>query len=222
MNSQSSLLTLLQDTLHSASDVLLYPVLFLLIAGIVVALFEIGTLVVEFTQERRYFQDQTPQMLRSITEVEPELMGSAIVDSGLIKPQQEVLGTLFENRDLPEESRWALAKKLLGKERQRIMSRAGFDEVISKVAPMIGLMGTLIPLGPGLVAFGEGDASVMASAMLVAFSTTVTGLAVAVVTYLIARVRRRWYGQYLASLEAGVTCMLERMDSLSPKGGADA
>lgn len=217
MNSDTTVLSTLQDALHTASDALLYPVMILLIAGIVIAVFEIATVVVEYARERRFFKVEVPSMLRELIEVPASEMSAAVSASGLLKPQQKVLTTLFDNRDLPEESRWALAKKLLGQEKNRAHRRASVDEFIAKVAPMLGLMGTLIPLGPGLVAFGEGDPSAMSSAMLVAFSTTVAGLAIALVLMAIARIRRKWYGEYATTLEAAVSSMLERMDLENPE-----
>ena len=223
MNAEdTTILTQLQDALHVVSDALLYPVLILLLLGIAVTVFEVATVLVEYFRERRYFKAEAPKMLHELIEVPADKMGESVKNSGLLKPQQAVLTTLFDNRDLPEESRWALAKRLLTQERDRMAKRASLDEFISKAAPMFGLMGTLIPLGPGLVAFGDGDPSAMSSAMLVAFSTTVAGLAVAVVLMAISRIRRRWYGQYASMLEAAVTSMLERMgrDEAATSGAA--
>lgn len=47
---------------------------------------------------------------------------------------------------------------------------------MAKLSPMLGLMGTLIPLGPGLAALGDGDVKILSTAMSVAFDTTVLGL----------------------------------------------
>ena len=106
--------------------------------------------------------------------------------------------------------------------RQKVVSR---NDAVAKLAPMVGLMGTLIPLGPGIVAFGRGDGTVMAQAMLVAFDTTVTGLIVAAVMFVMARVRKRWYASYQASLEAAVTTLLERIGNMPEDqrstGGSD-
>jgi len=65
----------------------------------------------------------------------------------------------------------------------------------------LGLMGTLIPLGPGLSALGEGDLTVLTTAMSVAFDTTVLGLLVGIVGFVIGRVRRRWYEDVLTRME---------------------
>ena len=78
------------------------------------------------------------------------------------------------------------------------IERADF---LARISPMLGLMGTLIPLGPGLAALGSGDISVLTVAMTVAFDTTVLGLLVGIVGFVAARLRRRWYDELLQSLE---------------------
>ncbi|WP_113953430.1 MotA/TolQ/ExbB proton channel family protein [Arenicella xantha] len=75
-------------------------------------------------------------------------------------------------------------------------------DFLTRIAPMLGLMGTLIPLGPGLAALGEGELSVLTTAMSVAFDTTVLGLLVGIVGFVAGRLRRRWYEQTLSQMEA--------------------
>ena len=65
-------------------------------------------------------------------------------------------------------------------------------DVFARIGPMLGLMGTLIPLGPGLAALGRGDVVVLAQAVTVAFDTTVLGLLVGVLGLVLGRLRRRW------------------------------
>ena len=81
---------------------------------------------------------------------------------------------------------------------ERRIERTDF---LTRIAPMLGLMGTLIPLGPGLSALGEGDLSILTTAMSVAFDTTVLGLLVGIIGFVIGRLRRRWYEQVLSSME---------------------
>lgn len=75
-------------------------------------------------------------------------------------------------------------------------------DIFARTGPMLGLMGTLIPLGPGLAALGRGDVAVLAQAVTVAFDTTVLGLLVGVVGFVLGRLRRRWYDAALSRLEA--------------------
>jgi len=52
-----------------------------------------------------------------------------------------------------------------------------------QLGPILGLLGTLIPLGPGLAALGSGDIVTLAEALTVAFDTTVTGLVIGALAY---------------------------------------
>jgi biopolymer transport protein ExbB/TolQ len=78
------------------------------------------------------------------------------------------------------------------------IERADF---ITRLAPMLGLMGTLIPLGPGLAALGDGNVKILSTAMSVAFDTTVLGLLCGMIGFVIARLRRRWYDKALTQME---------------------
>ena len=70
-----------------------------------------------------------------------------------------------------------------------------------RVGPMLGLMGTLIPLGPALIAMSGGNIAALTQNLVVAFTTTVVGLLIAGVSYVIYTIRQRWYAQDLNDLE---------------------
>lgn len=80
-------------------------------------------------------------------------------------------------------------------------NRIGRVDVIARVGPMLGLMGTLIPLGPGLAALGRGDVSALAAAVTVAFDTTVVGLAIGILGFGIGKARRRHYDRLVDRME---------------------
>lgn len=67
------------------------------------------------------------------------------------------------------------------------------SDLLSRSGPILGLMGTLIPLGPGLMALSDGQIDILATALSVAFDTTVVGLLVGLVAFIISRLRQRWY-----------------------------
>ncbi len=71
-------------------------------------------------------------------------------------------------------------------------------DILTRVSPMLGLMGTLIPLGPGLAGLGQGDLSILTNAVTVAFDTTVMGLLAGIIGFVLGRLRRRWYDEILS------------------------
>ena len=93
--------------------------------------------------------------------------------------------------------------KALGPERLERLARKRIArvDVIARTSPVLGLMGTLIPLGPGVSAMGDGDFATLASAITTAFDTTVLGLFVGVLAMLIARFRRAAYDAALTDIE---------------------
>ena len=75
------------------------------------------------------------------------------------------------------------------------------SKTLSKMGPMLGLMGTLIPMGPALVGLSTGDIASMAYNMQVAFATTVVGLFAAAIGFITQQVKQRWYLQDMTNLE---------------------
>ena len=64
---------------------------------------------------------------------------------------------------------------------------------MARLGPALGLMGTLIPLGPALVGLAAGDLQMMSQNLVIAFATTVVGLLVGTLGTTLAGVKKRWY-----------------------------
>jgi biopolymer transport protein ExbB/TolQ len=69
----------------------------------------------------------------------------------------------------------------------------GKSRLLVRLGPVLGLMGTLIPMGPALVGLSTGDVASMAYNMQVAFATTVVGLVTGAIGYVTLQVKQRWY-----------------------------
>lgn len=83
-------------------------------------------------------------------------------------------------------------------ETQKVLAKY---RMLVKFGPMLGLMGTLIPMGPALVGLGLGDISSMAYNMQVAFATTVIGMLVSGIGLCALQLNQRYYAGYLNDLE---------------------
>ncbi|MCD4779523.1 MAG: MotA/TolQ/ExbB proton channel family protein [Candidatus Omnitrophica bacterium] len=75
------------------------------------------------------------------------------------------------------------------------------SKTLMRLGPMLGLMGTLIPMGPALVGLASGDIASMAINMQVAFSTTVVGIFIGAIGYITQLVKQRWYIEDLNNLQ---------------------
>lgn len=75
------------------------------------------------------------------------------------------------------------------------------SKVLTKMGPILGLMGTLIPMGPALVGLASGDIASMAYNMQVAFATTVVGLVVSAIGFVTQQVKERWAVKNITLLE---------------------
>lgn len=61
-----------------------------------------------------------------------------------------------------------------------------------RIGPSLGLIATLIPMSAALSGLAQGDLPSLANNMVIAFSSTVVGIAVGVVAYMLALVREAW------------------------------
>jgi len=210
--------TYLADILHVISQALLIPVIVLLIGLIAYGLFSIGSVVSEYFTERRHFKVVMPKFLAALMEAKQDEIPQVIEESGLLKRQKEALNTVYEYRALPGDALIALIKRLVSEEEShydRIRSR---NNTAARVSPMIGLMGTLIPLGPGIEALGRADTAALSSSLLIAFDTTVAGLIVAAVCMVIGKIRGNWYDNYLSALDSAMATMLEKIEEMRAAG----
>ena len=213
--------TYLGDILNDITQALLIPTVILLIALILYVLWCIGSAIVEGVTERRHFKVAMPPLLDALSDAAPAQVPDIIEQSALLASQKFALLTLWDYRSLPLETHMALAKRLVQEQDNVYENRAQRTQAVSKVAPMLGLMGTLIPLGPGIVALSLGDTETLSSAMLTAFNTTVAGLVASIVTFIVTKVRRAWYEDYMAALEAATTTVLEKVEDLRQSGMLD-
>ncbi len=86
----------------------------------------------------------------------------------------------------------AMIDKIVGNYEIIADKELGSSKLLVKLGPMLGLMGTLIPMGPALVGLATGDISSMASNMQVAFATTVIGIIIGAVGFITLQVKQRW------------------------------
>lgn len=201
-------MTILGKVLHSMTSVLQIPVVIILILFIAAILVAIGWIISEYMNEHKHMQVQLPKLLDEIRAGEQpieEIIGT----SGLLKTQKEALVEITKHSDFNNLMLESLAANLLEREQERYDAKLKPTDLLSKLGPMFGLLGTLIPLGPGIIALGQGDTMTLSQSLMTAFDTTIAGLIVAAIAIVISTIRRGWYNNYMSVLETVMDCIVE-------------
>lgn len=178
-------------TMYAISTSLLYPVIVTLILLVIYSVMELGAFLVESAKRRRNFEEFRAINANSYSEFLATL-SKLKLNRMLIEFVSE-LGKLNPNRKDVE--------KLLEEYELRIAKELEIPRILSRVGPMLGLMGTLIPLGPAMIALSQGNIQELATNLITAFATTVLGLIVGGVGYMLFTVRKRWYLEDLSDME---------------------
>ncbi|MDI9438179.1 MAG: MotA/TolQ/ExbB proton channel family protein [Euryarchaeota archaeon] len=205
---------ILGSALHVISQSLLIPVIIGLLAFMIYAIVSFGGLISEYTSRIRI---ETKQIEKIISEFSNPGTPDNIIEimeqnQDLPYGYRETITRLASHPEMGSKSREALARKLIEKEEARAAKSLEKTDMVTRLGPTLGLMGTLIPMGPGLAALGAGDINALAQAIIIAFDTTVVGLAAGGIAYVISKVRRRWYEEYLSNLDALCESALEVME----------
>ena len=201
-------MTILGKVLHSMTSVLQIPVVIILILFIAAILVAVGWIISEYMNEHKHMQVQLPRLLDDIRAGEQPIE-EIIETSGLLKTQKEALIEITKHSDFNDLMLESLAANLLEREQERYDAKLKPTDLLSKLGPMFGLLGTLIPLGPGIIALGQGDTMTLSQSLMTAFDTTIAGLIVAAIAIVISTIRRGWYNNYMSVLETVMNCVVE-------------
>ena len=205
---------ILTSVLDIVSQSLQIPVIIFLLVFAVAVIVLLGGLLREFKYKKTVSNVEMKNLINGISNAgsEGEILdiveGSNMPDS-MKSDLREIVDT-----DLDLESRIALAKKLVNSREKKLEKRLSYTDIITRIGPTLGLMGTLIPMGPGLAALGSGDIVTLSNAIIVAFDTTVVGIGAGALAYVISKVRRRWYSEYIANIDVLTDVVLTKIGKL--------
>jgi biopolymer transport protein ExbB/TolQ len=215
--------TQLSTALRGLASGLQIPVMLLLLLLIGLTVLVTGALVAEVFTERSRLRVKLPELIEALrAAADMPAVREVITGSGLLNRQKQALTEVTMHPQVTPTVREALALRLYTAEKERYERRLKLTDIIARLGPMLGLLGTLIPLGPGIIALGQGDTYTLSVSLMTAFDTTIAGLAAAALAFLISAVRRSWYGKYLSLLEMCLTCVLEACATTEPVGARSA
>lgn len=140
---------------------------------------------------------QTKLLKKTLDSLRADDMEKLTVEAGKL-PQSNFTGFLCNIIEAPSK---AYSNRLLADYEVRADAELGKYKLLTKFGPILGLMGTLIPMGPALAGLATGDVASMAYNMQIAFATTVVGLFVGAIGYVLLQIKQRWFVADLADLE---------------------
>ena len=201
-----------KDVLRVISESLQIPTIIILIILMAIAIVMLGGIIAEYFTDHRKLKTSIPDLIDILQNKSSSEMMKSIEYAEILKRQKAALIHLLRRISYSDNTREALARQLIADEEARYRKITKITDIIARVAPMFGLMGTLIPLGPGLIALGQGDTKTLSDSLLIAFDTTVAGLITGAVAYVVSGIRKSWYEQYMVALETLMETVLEEQE----------
>ena len=204
------LVSMVMDTISQSLTV---PVLIILLIIVVASLFLLGEIIAEHFKNRKVKVSEIYDLIFKISNSNSiDDLKSVVNGSGIPDTQKAILLKISDTSVLKKSSREAAARRLVEMEEERIDKNLNKTDVITRIGPTLGLMGTLIPMGPGLAALGAGDINTLASSLTLAFNTTIIGIGSGALCYVLGKIRKSRYDRYLADLDALSDAVLDYMD----------
>ncbi|MDO5810873.1 MotA/TolQ/ExbB proton channel family protein [uncultured Methanobrevibacter sp.] len=204
----------LTGSLDVISQSLTIPVLVILLIIVIISIITLGGAIAEYTSRRKVPVGTIRDLIYEINRAQSvEALKDIVNNAKIPKAQRKVLNEIASSSELGDASREALARKLFEFEEEKTMNSLQKTDIITRIGPTLGLMGTLIPMGPGLAALGAGDINTLASSLTVAFNTTIVGIGSGALCYFIGKIRSGWYDRYLSDLDALIDAVLDKMNN---------
>lgn len=184
----------ISNLLFWISNGLLVPVIVGLLYLFVRALLLLGGFYGEYL-ERRKMEQAVNEKLKGLTQEKVYGFGR------VLEAQKQTPFVVAAYRLLADGMTALHRDRLIGEYEIEGNARLNIAKNLTKFGPILGLMGTLIPMGPALVGLSTGDIASMAYNMQVAFATTVIGLFSGAIGYVLLQVKQRWIDRDLLNLD---------------------
>ncbi|MBR5503786.1 MAG: MotA/TolQ/ExbB proton channel family protein [Methanobrevibacter sp.] len=205
----------LTSALDVVSQSLQIPVVIFLLIFAIAAIVLLGGLISEFINRKKVSSDEMKRVIKALSKASSESEMLDIVNGAEIpKTHKNDLGEIIQSSDMDIDSRISLAKEIVDSREKKLAKKLEWTDIITRIGPTLGLMGTLIPMGPGLAALGNGDVVTLSNAIIVAFDTTVVGIGSGALAYVVSKIRRRWYAEYIAHLDVLTDVVINRIKKI--------
>jgi len=194
----------IEQTIYDISRMLLYPVLIAALFCLCWAIVEVGWLLYELYLRVRY-RDLEALEIRALkardafAKGQPRRAYKYLQENTYSTVVARFIFDLIRNYQTERIAEKPL--KLLQEYEFYTVKRLEKTRILVRIGPMLGLMGTLIPLAPALTGLAEGNTKQLTDNLKIAFSVTVIGLLIGGLGFIVSIVRDRFYQQDISDLE---------------------
>ena len=185
---------LISKMLFGIANSLLIPDIILLIVFFIRALVLLGSTYNQFMVRRR----NNRRLSTVIKELQPSGISAL---RNLLPKKHDALFTEYLADILDHPADEAYTDYLITHYETEVARDVNLSRLLTKLGPVLGLIGTLISMSPALVGLSTGDISGMAYNMQVVFSATVVGLVISAVGLFTQQLKTRWYAKDVNNLE---------------------
>jgi biopolymer transport protein ExbB/TolQ len=194
----------LQQLIYDIASILLWPVLIAAVLCLVWVLIELGVLLYELWLRFRYrdldaLEVRALRARKAFRDGKPRTAYRYLQENNYSLVVVRFLYDLIRNYQT--ERLAAKPLKLLQEYEFYTIKRLERTRILVRIGPMLGLMGTLIPLAPALVGLASGNVQQLSDNLVTAFSVTVIGLLIGGLAFLVSIVRDRLYSQDISDME---------------------
>lgn len=195
----------LEDLMYQMLDFFLAPVLVLLVILFAYSLYALGGFGCQAYQRRSGKSNYQSALNNPDNDPDiTQLQGYPLISLFI---------SVFKN-NFKENKSNKTSPLSLSKEQLDIAALKELEGVrtVSRLAPMLGLIATMVPMGPALKSLADGNVQGISENLIVAFSAVIFGLVIASITFWIASVKKRW----LATELVAIIPLLEKLPDTTP------
>lgn len=168
----------IEDVMYQMSDFFMAPVLVLLLLLFAYSVYQLGSFMIQAWQRHR-----NHRCIHALQDADAPV--SPVTDMR----GYALVGLYHRRPSISRDELDVAAMELLEGVR-----------TVSRLAPMLGLIATMVPMGPALKSLANGNIQGISENLIVAFSAVIFGLVIASITFWIASVKKRWLAAELVLL----------------------
>jgi biopolymer transport protein ExbB/TolQ len=192
-------LSFLQTIIYAISSSLFYPVIILLVILTGWIIIFSGGIFAQWV--KRKILKKNIDILQYLEEIQKKKILPDVLKTFLPKRvlvYSEKLTCLCKNKDHFFHEK---VESLIQEKELKLAKEVNQARLLTRIGPGLGLMGTLIPMGTGLASLSQGDMTQMTSNLIIAFTTTVVGLALGLLAYVFSIIINHWMQEDIRNIE---------------------